>query len=31
MREPVAVVVSLVWRARHAATQQAYRGGGESR
>ncbi|MGH3700118.1 MAG: hypothetical protein ACRDRU_01380 [Pseudonocardiaceae bacterium] len=27
----VAVVVSLLWRARHAAAQQAYRGGGEPR
>lgn len=27
----VAAVVSLLWRARHAATRQARRGGGESR
>ncbi|MGH3685974.1 MAG: hypothetical protein ACRDSM_13125 [Pseudonocardiaceae bacterium] len=27
----VAVVVSLLWRARHAATHQPHRGGGESR
>ncbi len=27
----VAVVVSLLWRARHAAHQQAHRDGGESR
>ncbi len=27
----VATVVSLLWRARHAAAWQAHRGGGESR
>ncbi|MGH3701378.1 MAG: hypothetical protein ACRDQY_18310 [Pseudonocardiaceae bacterium] len=27
----VAVVVSLLWRARHAVIQQSHRGGGESR
>jgi hypothetical protein len=27
----VAAVISLLWRARHAAAQQAHRGGGEPR